>query len=1186
MKCSLKHYLLVFFLVVSKVVFSFQQKDPNCQPYPYSRVGLKHREHKGVGWDKGYSTLSLFLAPRNNHVLIPFFDARFHAFNDGYIASNLGAGARFAPISDNVVVGFNTYYDFREYKSFSSHQASGGLEILTSVVDFRINGYYPFSGKTDEKDAYFHKFKKNSAYLRQDILYSLPSADAEIGFELPEPFKQVHLYMAFGSYYLFKTHAQNHAIGNAMGYKARLTATPEDYISFGVEYTHDRLFNNRVNGYISFQVPLGKKTVKAKSKSKYYKHRKECDAYYIGMERKTQDPYHNEIIPFYDETFSYDAYLNNNRIKRRFIFVNNTNLDSDQIGSGSGTFEDPYTTLKLGEINSDPADIIYVFYGRGNDDGYNKGFIFKNKQLLTSSSIPLEADGLFIPAVNPGKDPLVTNQLASTSHTIFADGLDDIVVQGFNLTSATLTPVYLSNSSASIKNNNISSLTGIYSFIHQGTKDSLIAFNFFSEGLKIEGTNVKAQNYSIIGNTIHTSSKDGLELINPSITTSIFNNNFISKSLTNSAINYLCNDTQNNTTTVIYRNNLVNLGFLHGIKHQHSIKTGESASFLNNQIYTSLNSGIEYQSSSQNGSCLITENVIRLAESGILISCLSDSDLSVNIEKNNLSSSTTTKNHITIKTQSKGKASISNNTLSNGFNGIYLENSSPNFDMFSFQITENKINVVGDGICVFNMTNSFGSSYGTIEQNQVVSTSGTNTCIGVELYPSAYGNICSTIIGNIGNGEGDIGANQDTTSIGEIVLKFDPPLTYQSLLSQNPGFSSGYFDCIFSPTTSPCPQYYPTIYVNNTNINPSPNGSINNPYPTLKQAQDNSKVGDIIYVFPGDGTTKGYDQGIVLKAQQTIASPAVTFTANGITIPGDGSRPPKLTASQGAVITAADKTKIIGLDIIPNINVNGIIISDSASEVAVENNEFLINGDSNAAIIFDANVISIENNSFNLKSKSQGIVHEALTPFTTDANISIQYNTFLSDTPAQFLGDAYLDIDGSNSNVNLVFDFSNNINTGTQKNFLLLGSNATSAISLNNNAFDNSVNPLFISSLKPMNFQYVNNKALVTYDASGVEFTNQNPSKVTNFSNNTFISKDKTYPKCATFNLEDNLCLESIAQNKVEQYSYGGFIEFRQISPALPSLNFVQTQQQIKNSNATISLETGSLSPTYGSPCP
>jgi len=94
MKNSLLKFVLAFFLMVFCNVFSFQQKDPNCQPYPYSRVALKHREHKGVGWDKGYSTLSLFLAPRNNHVLIPFFDARFHAFNDGYIASNLGVGAR------------------------------------------------------------------------------------------------------------------------------------------------------------------------------------------------------------------------------------------------------------------------------------------------------------------------------------------------------------------------------------------------------------------------------------------------------------------------------------------------------------------------------------------------------------------------------------------------------------------------------------------------------------------------------------------------------------------------------------------------------------------------------------------------------------------------------------------------------------------------------------------------------------------------------------------------------------------------------------------------------------------------------------------------------------------------------------------------------------------------------------
>jgi hypothetical protein len=156
-KPYLKFFLALFFIVGS--ASSLQKKLIDCEPYPYSRVAFKHREHKGVGWDKGYSTLSLFLAPRNNHVLVPFLDARFHAFNNGYIASNLGAGTRFAPISDNFVIGLNAYYDFREYKSFSSHQASGGVEILTSIFDLRVNGYYPFSGKTEEKDLYFHRFQ-------------------------------------------------------------------------------------------------------------------------------------------------------------------------------------------------------------------------------------------------------------------------------------------------------------------------------------------------------------------------------------------------------------------------------------------------------------------------------------------------------------------------------------------------------------------------------------------------------------------------------------------------------------------------------------------------------------------------------------------------------------------------------------------------------------------------------------------------------------------------------------------------------------------------------------------------------------------------------------------------------------------------------------------------------------------
>ncbi len=42
-------------------------------------------------------------------------------------------------------------------------------------------------------------------------------------------------------------------------------------------------------------------------------------------------------------------------------------------------------------------------------------------------------------------------------------------------------------------------------------------------------------------------------------------------------------------------------------------------------------------------------------------------------------------------------------------------------------------------------------------------------------------------------------------------------------------------------------------------------GTFQDPYHSLTQAQENSAQGDILYVFPGDGTTTGYDMGIALQ---------------------------------------------------------------------------------------------------------------------------------------------------------------------------------------------------------------------------------------------------------------------------------------------------------------------------------
>ena|GEM_PF-2956382 len=63
------------------------------------------------------------------------------------------------------------------------------------------------------------------------------------------------------------------------------------------------------------------------------------------------------------------------------------------------------------------------------------------------------------------------------------------------------------------------------------------------------------------------------------------------------------------------------------------------------------------------------------------------------------------------------------------------------------------------------------------------------------------------------------------------------------------------------------------IFVNNQLG--SSDGSIENPYPTLSQAVSSSSDGDVLYVFAGDGTSKGMDQGLTLKDNQRFLGSGV-----------------------------------------------------------------------------------------------------------------------------------------------------------------------------------------------------------------------------------------------------------------------------------------------------------------------
>jgi hypothetical protein len=84
-------------------------------------------------------------------------------------------------------------------------------------------------------------------------------------------------------------------------------------------------------------------------------------------------------------------------------------------------------------------------------------------------------------------------------------------------------------------------------------------------------------------------------------------------------------------------------------------------------------------------------------------------------------------------------------------------------------------------------------------------------------------------------------------------------------------------------------------FVNNTAPSGG-DGSFQSPFSSLKEAEANSNSGDIIYVFPGDGTSRNMQEGIILKENQILASTGETLEIDHVVIP-------PLTPGQNPIIT-------------------------------------------------------------------------------------------------------------------------------------------------------------------------------------------------------------------------------------------------------------------------------------------
>jgi trimeric autotransporter adhesin len=137
---------------------------------------------------------------------------------------------------------------------------------------------------------------------------------------------------------------------------------------------------------------------------------------------------------------------------------------------------------------------------------------------------------------------------------------------------------------------------------------------------------------------------------------------------------------------------------------------------------------------------------------------------------------------------------------------------------------------------------------------------------------------------------------------------------------------------------------YQFIFVDNTSAS---HGTYESPYHALVDAETNSSPYDIIYIFPGNGTTTGLDQGITLQDYQKLWGSGVKQTlvtsSGSVTIPAQSSGTyngvviaPMITNSSGSVVTVGNGNEISGL-FLSNQGSNDCITSVDGHNLTVLN---------------------------------------------------------------------------------------------------------------------------------------------------------------------------------------------------------------------------------------------------------
>lgn len=342
---------------------------------------------------------------------------------------------------------------------------------------------------------------------------------------------------------------------------------------------------------------------------------------------------------------------------------------------------------------------------------------------------------------------------------------------------------------------------------------------------------------------------------------------------------------------------------------------------------------------------------------------------------------------------------------------------------------------------------------------------------------------------------------------------------------------------------------YFVLFVDNTSHSA---GTYNSPYPTLAAAEAASSPNDIIYVFPGDGTSNGMNAGILLQDSQRLLGASQAYSlptsVGSIKIPALASTMPLITNTAGDVVVIANNNTISGL-YIQNLSGSGISqpnTGTSVSNLTVTNNTIqgsgiginvnnlgggslirnnIITEESNYGIVFvntsinDASYV-IQNNTVGSSSSAFNFVYTdcsgTSTTLTGNQLLGATYgvqgtliNTTLANANtlnvsnnniiSEYLYDVTLQNDAS---ANLLF--TNNVGQGYGGTYVVLQNNSQANLTFNDNTFNTTYGEAVISAS----------------DASQLTGSFSGNTMISNYTENFSLTLNGT--STATFNIDNN----------------------------------------------------------------